>query len=143
MLFHCDAFLIMWSLSEAGNDPSTLAEKQLCLLQDIDRYADLRRECFDSIDNFGITPKSNDADCQNVFLKFLNLQIMFSPRLRGDELDWGSGLYNKTKPIHGQKTLDYKSQPYLSIKHILIRNLNGSARFNEYGPFSCFCSRRS
>ena len=61
-------FLIMRLTEEAKNNPDVLAQKQLSLLKDMDKYPDLRVACFD------LMPLNSSGCDEKVFPLFLELQ---------------------------------------------------------------------
>ena len=147
-------FLTMRITEEAKNNPDVLAQKQLRLLEDMDKYPDLRVACFD------LTPVNSSGCDENVFPLFLELQdklremIANNPTVsalferpqhhnknidvdsynalqsqRRTEFGWQGRTYNKNSPSPKELAPHYKSQPYISITRVPLTNLNDQVCF--------------
>ena len=147
-------FIKMWITKEAKNYPDALAQKQLSLLKDMDKYPDLRVACFD------LMPLNSSGCDENVFPLFLELQdkvgeiITNNPTLSTlfelpknknhklspdsyralknslrTEFNWQGKTYNKNSPSPEELAPNYKSEPYISITGVPLRHLNDEVCF--------------
>ncbi|MCD6027330.1 MAG: ShET2/EspL2 family type secretion system effector toxin [Solimicrobium sp.] len=151
-------FLKMWSTEAAQNNPDAFAQKQLSLLEDMDKYSDLCVACFD------LTIINSSGSDENVFPLFLELQekliaiIGNNPKVRTlfeqskeqpinrnsltvldsypvlqdrlrTEFGWQGRIYNKNSPLPKELACQYKNQPYISITGVPFINLNDEVCF--------------